>query len=283
MPDKKTGLVLEGGAMRGMFTAGTLDVFLDEDIHFDGAVGVSAGALFGINLFSRQRKRPLNYSCRFNGDKRYMGVGSLLKTGNYFNTEFAYYTVPFSIDVFDNETYKASGVSFYAVTTDIETGKAEYMLIEDVFKDMEIFRASASMPFVSKPVEINGRLYLDGGVSDSIPFRWMESMGYEKLVVVLTRDINYVKKPMNPMLVNMFYKKYPGMKEALLNRHNMYNESLAELSRYEKEGKVFVIRPSVPLTTGRTEKDPEKLKECYNIGFKDAGARVSALKEYLKA
>ena len=282
MSDKKVGLVLEGGAMRGMFTVGALDVFMDEGIHFDGMVGVSAGALFGVNYLSDQRSRALRYSQRFNGDKRYMGMGSFLRTGNYFNTEFAYNTVPYKIDIFDDETFKNSGVPFYAVATDIETGKPEYMLVSSVLDEMDIFRASSSMPFLSKPVEINGRFYLDGGVSNSIPFLWMEKMGYEKLVVVLTRDINYVKKPMNKMFVNMFYRKYPGMEQALLNRHIMYNESLEKLKEYEKSGKAFVLRPAQPLTTSRTEKDPEKLKACYDIGFRDAQGCIPALKEYLE-
>ena len=184
----KTGLVLEGGAMRGMYTAGVLDVMLDEDIHVDGVIGVSAGVLFGVNYLSKQRGRSIRYNKRFNGDKRYMGMHSLFTTGNIVNTEFAYYTVPYELDVFDDETFMNSGVPFYAVVTNMQTGKPEYMQIHSVFDQMEVLRASASMPLVSKPVYLDGVPYLDGGIADSIPYEKMMEMGYDRIIVVLTRD-----------------------------------------------------------------------------------------------
>lgn len=277
----KTGLVLEGGAMRGMYTAGVLDVFMEHGVHFDGIIGVSAGAVFGVNYLSGQRGRVIRYNCRFNTDKNYMGVGCLLKTGNYFNTEYAYYRVPRELDLFDDETYMSSGVPFYAVVTNVETGEPEYMRVENVLGQMETLRASASMPFASKPVEINGKKYLDGGVTDSIPFEKFAEMGYEKQVVVLTRDMSYRKKPMNGALISLFYRKYPEFRRRLKNRHIVYNESVHKLAELEKAGRAFVIRPSAPIEISRTEREPEKLKQVYALGRADAERELERLGKYL--
>lgn len=277
----KTGLVLEGGAMRGMYTAGVLDVFMEHGVHFNGIIGVSAGAVFGVNYLSGQRGRVIRYNCRFNTDKNYMGVGCLLKTGNYFNTEYAYYRVPRELDIFDDETYMSSGVPFYAVVTNVETGEPEYMRVESVLGQMETLRASASMPFASKPVEINEKKYLDGGVTDSIPFEKFAEMGYEKQVVVLTRDMSYRKKPMNSALISLFYRKYPEFRRRLKNRHIVYNESIHKLAELEKAGRAFVIRPSAPIEISRTEREPEKLKQVYALGRADAERELERLGKYL--
>ncbi len=277
----KTGLVLEGGAMRGMYTAGVLDVFMGRGVRFDGIIGVSAGAVFGVNYLSGQNGRVIRYNCRFNTDKSYMGVGCFLKTGNYFNTEYAYYRVPRELDLFDDETYKSSGVPFYAVVTNIETGAPEYIRVKSVLEQMETLRASASMPFASKPVEINGKKYLDGGVADSIPFEKFAEMGYGKQVVILTRDMGYRKKPMNGALISLFYRKYPEFRRRLRNRHIVYNESVRKLAELEKSGKVFVIRPSVPIEISRTEREPEKLKQVYALGRTDAEREFERLEKYL--
>ena len=191
----KTGLVLEGGGMRGMFTAGVLDAFYARGLHFDGVIGVSAGAVFGVNFLSRQPGRVIRYNKRYIRDPRYMGPGPLLRTGNLFSPDFAYGTVPTELDPFDQQSFQASGVPFYAVVTNIETGHAEYPLIENVFEQMDTLRASASLPFVSRPVAVGDGLYLDGGIVDSIPFQAMRALGYDRLVVVLTRDGSYRKGP----------------------------------------------------------------------------------------
>lgn len=266
----KTGLVLEGGAMRGMFTAGVLDVFIEHDIKVDGIIGVSAGALFGVNYLSKQPGRVLRYNKKYASDKRYMGMYSLIKTGDIVNKDFAYYTVAKSLDIFDNETFMASKIPYYVVTTNMETGRAEYMQIKNVFADMEILRASASMPFVSRPVILNGKKYLDGGVADSIPYQKFLEMGYERLIVVLTRDLNYVKKPMSKKLISLYYHDYPKFKEQLINRHENYNQSIETLKQLEKSGKVILIRPSQPIEIGRMEKNPEMLQKVYDFGKKDA-------------
>lgn len=279
----KTGLVLEGGAMRGMYTAGVLDVMLDHDIPFDGIIGVSAGALFGVNYLSKQRGRVIRYNKKYNGDKEYMGLKPLLKEGNIVSTRYAYDRVPKLYDVFDNGTYKknAEKTPFYAVITNMVTGEAEYRRITDVYEEMDILRASGSMPFVSHPVEIDKKKYLDGGVADSIPFAAFEQMGYDRLVVILTRDLDYRKKPMSPLLIDTAYHKYPEFADQLKKRHEVYNRSVRLLKRREEKGEIFVIRPSVPITIKRIETDPDKLQQVYEEGIKDATAEMSALQTFL--
>lgn len=277
----KTGLVLEGGAMRGMYTAGVLDVFMENNVRFDGVMGVSAGAVFGVNYPSGQVGRVIRYNCRFNTDRNYMGIGCLIKTGDFFNKEYAFYRVPRELDKFDDEAFKRSGMPFYAVVTNLESGEPEYIQVKSVLNEMEILRASCSMPFASKPVEINGKMYLDGGVTDSIPFQKFAEIGYEKQVVILTRDKSYRKKPMNRALTSLFYRKYPEFRRRLKNRHIMYNETLNRLEKYEAEGKAFIIRPSEPINISRTERDPEKLKQVYELGKSDAKKQLSDLLNYL--
>ena len=277
----KTGLVLEGGAMRGMYTAGVLDVLLSRGLSFDGIMGVSAGALFGPNFLSKQPGRVIRYNKRFIRDKRYKGWGCLLREGNLFSSGFAYGVVPRELDVFDDETFKKSGVPFYAVVTGLESGESEYMRINSVFDDMDILRASGSMPFVSRPVEIGGKLYLDGGVSDSVPYEALVRMGYDRLAVILTRDMDYRKKPMPALPVKLCFRRYPRFRDQLLKRHETYNRSVARLRELEERGEIFVIRPSAPIEIGRVESDPEKLQQVYELGLKDGEAVADRLAQFL--
>ncbi len=277
----KVGLVLEGGAMRGMYTAGVLDRFLQAQIAFDGIVGVSAGALFGVNYLSKQAGRAIRYNKRFNGDRHYMGLLPLLKEGNIVSTEYAYYKVPRELDVFDDATFASSCVPFYAVVTAMESGQAEYKQIHSVFDQMDTLRASGSMPYVSRPVLLDGKWYMDGAIADSIPFLWMAEQGYDKLVVVLTRDASYRKKPMSRRMAKLCYRKFPAFAEAIANRHAVYNAALETLLQWEKEGKALVLRPSAPIEIGRIEKDPDKLQAVYDLGVSDAQARLDELKSYL--
>ncbi len=277
----KTGLVLEGGAMRGMFTAGVLDAFLAAGVRADEVVGVSAGALFGVNYLSGQTGRAVRYNKRYNGDKNYMGLRPLLKEGNLFSTSYAYDLVPRKLDPFDDEAFQNSGVPFYAVVTDVDTGEAEYMRVKSVFEQMDVLRASGSMPFVSRPVEWQGRRYLDGGVSDSIPFRWMAARGCDRLIVVLTREEGYRKTPMKGALLRLLRRKYPAIARRLAARHTDYNRALEELERWQAEGRAFVIRPSVKTPISRIETDPEKLQQVYDLGLADGQAALPALKAYL--
>ena len=194
---KKVGLVLEGGSMRAMFTMGVLDVFMDENIEVDGIIGVSAGALFGPNYYSKQRSRALRYNKRFCKDPRFISLWSFLITGNIVNRKFAFYDVTYKHDIFDDETFKKNNKGYYATVTNIETGKAEYLEMKDVYNNLEILRATSAIPVVSKIVEINGKKYLDGGIADSIPLLQAEKMGYDKIIVVLTRPLDYRKKKSN--------------------------------------------------------------------------------------
>ena len=276
------GLVLEGGAMRGMYTAGVLDIFLDNQIEVDGIVGVSAGVLFGVNYLSKQRGRVIRYNKRFAKDKRYMGLSSLIKTGNIINKEFAYYEVPFKLDVFDQETYEKSNSDFYATITNLETGKPEYVKIKNVFEQMEILRATSAMPFVSKIVEINEKKYLDGGLADSIPIEKCKELGYDKIIVILTRPIEYRKKKSNERLTKIKYSKYPNLVQTINNRYKRYNETVEKIIDMESKKEIFVIRPSKKISLKRIERDESKLQEMYDLGLKDCKNKLEDLKKYLK-
>lgn len=279
----KIGLVLEGGAMRGLYTAGVLDVFLDKDIKVTDILGVSAGAVFGVNYKSNQRGRTLRYNLKYLNDKRYMSINSLIKTGNLVNKEFAYYTLPKELDIFDEKAYEDNNINFYAVITNMETGKPEYEKIDNAEEKIEVLRASSSMPFLSKPVLINNNSYLDGGISDSIPVLKAMEMGCDKVIVVLTRPIEYRKKKRNSFLIKMFYKKYPNLINTMVNRYKNYNNTVEEIIKLEEEGKIFVIRPSRLVDIKRVEKDPKKLQEMYDLGVSDTISRIEELKNYLRS
>lgn len=278
----KVGLVLEGGGMRGLYSQGVIDAFLDEDLKFAGVIGVSAGALFGVNLLSKQRGRGLRYNKRFIGQKNYMSFWSWLKTGNFVNKEFTYYKVPMELDVFDQKTFEESGAEFYAVATNVETGQPAYLPVKNVFKEMEIFRASSALPLVSKVVDWQGQKYLDGGLSDSIPVEFARSLGYDKLIVVLTRPLDYRKKPSKGRLYQLFYRKYPEFVRVASQRWKTYNREVEEVIKLEESGDLFAIRPDKDLDIGRLETDPEKFDEIYNIGLTDAQKMMPQLKAYLQ-
>ena len=279
----KIGLVLEGGAMRGLYTAGVLDVFLDKNIKVTDILGVSAGAVFGVNYKSNQRGRTLRYNLEYLNDKRYMSINSLIKTGNLVNKEFAYYTLPRELDIFDEKAYEDNNINFYAVITNMKTGKPEYVEIDNAEEKIEVLRASSSMPFLSKPVLINNNSYLDGGISDSIPVLKAIEMGCDKVIVVLTRPIEYRKKKRNSFLIKMFYKKYPNLINTMVNRYKNYNNTVEEIIKLEEEGKIFVIRPSRLVDIKRVEKDPKKLQEMYDLGVSDTISRIEELKNYLRS
>ncbi|HDR0618535.1 patatin-like phospholipase family protein [Pasteurella multocida] len=277
----KVGLVLEGGGMRAMFTAGVLDVFLTENVQVDGIVAVSAGVLFGVNYPAKQYGRALRYNKKYLNDKRYMGWHSLLTTGNIVNKDFAFYELPFSLDPFDAETFRQSKIDFYATLTNVQTGEAEYVKLDDVFNEMEVLRATSAMPFVSKMVEINGQYYLDGGIADSIPLKKCQALGYDKIIVVLTRPLEYRKKTTPSWIFNLFYRDYPHLVEKLKTRYQNYNDTVEEIIRLNNNKDIFVIRPSHHLPIGRIEKDVEKVQAMYDLGITDAKREMAALKAFL--
>ena len=279
----RNGLVLEGGAMRGLFTCGVLDTFMEKGIEFDGAVGISAGACFGCNLKSRQPGRALRYNLRFAGDKRYCSFRSLLKTGDIYNADFCYRQIPRELDPFDFESLKANPMEFYMGVTDIETGKAVFPKFTDGSdKELEWMRASASMPLAAKIVEIDGGKYMDGGIADSIPLKFMQDTGYERNVVVLTQPRDYVKGPNKLMpLMRLIYRKYPKFIEAMQHRHEMYNAETRYIFEQEKAGNVLVICPEKALGISRTEKHASELQRVYDMGKRIAESRMDEIREFL--
>lgn len=278
----KSALILEGGGMRGLYTAGVLDVLMENDICTDVAVGVSAGALFGINYKSKQIGRVLRYNLKYVGKPENMGWKSFVKTGNLMNKEFWFEDIPFKLDPMDCETYRNNKTEFHAVVTNLRNGRAEYKNIFDLENGdcMEYLRASGSLPFCSKPVVVNGIPYLDGGIADSIPLKQYFENGYEKAVVVLTRPKNY-RKNGDIHGAGLFYKKYPEFSETLKNRNRAYNEQCEYVENLENEGRILVIRPSETVAVSRTEKDPAVLQKMYNLGVKDCMGKIAEIKDYL--
>ncbi len=279
----KKGLVLEGGAMRGLYTCGIIDVMMEHNVWPDGLIGVSAGAAFGCNMKSRQPGRAIRYNMRFARDARYSGLRSLITTGNYFNAEFAYHTVPRDYDVFDVEVFEDNPMAFTVVCTDVETGKAVYKTLDTCNRDCyDWIRASASMPLASRVVELEGHKLLDGGVSDSIPLEQMERMGYERNVVVLTQPTDFVKEP-TPMMpvMRLALRKYPNMVQALADRHLMYNRQLDYVRRAEAEGRCLVIRPEKKIPIGHISHDADQMRLVYEMGRTQGEASIDAIRAFL--
>ena len=280
----KYGLVLEGGAMRGLFTAGVIDVLMENEISFDAVAGVSAGACFGCNYKSGQIRRAIRYNTRFCRDKRYCSTLSLIKTGDMFGAEFCYHTIPEKLDIFDKEAFDSSPVDFWVVCTDADTGKPVYhnCLTGDE-NDLTWMRASASMPLASKVVEVDGYRLLDGGVSDSSPLRKARELGFDKCVVVLTQPMGYVKQKNKALpVMRRVLRKYPKLLDAMARRQDVYNETVAYIRSEERAGRVFVIRPDAALEIGKIEHDPEKIQTAYDQGRAVGEKRLPALLEFLQ-
>lgn len=278
----KTCLVLEGGALRGIYTAGVLDELMKTNIKIDTIIGVSMGALIGVNYLSKQPGRALRYNKKYCNDKRYMSIRSLLKTGNLVNKEFAYYKLPKELDVFDYETYNKSKTKLYCVITNVETGNPEYIQIKDSDKDIEYLRATSAMPGLSRIIKINGKKYLDGGISDSIPINKALSMNFDRIIVVTTRELEYRKEEKNLKVLAFKYRKYPNLLNTMNNRGKNYNKTLEELIELEKTNKIFVIRPSKKIPIKRAEKNPDVIQQQYDLGVNDFKDIYNDLKEYLR-
>ena len=281
---QKLGLVMEGGAMRGLFTAGVIDVFMEHDIRTDGVIGVSAGATFGCNYLTKQKGRPLRYCIRFAKDPRFCSVSSLLLTGDMFGAEFCYHTIPEELDPIDNETFLQGGVPFYIVCTDVHTGKAVYHQCKDVLsrEELEWVRASASMPLCSRIVKAGQYEMLDGGIADSVPLKYFEYKGYARNIVILTQPADYVKQPNTTMpLVRQIYRNYPNLIRAMERRHTVYNRQTAYVREAEQSGRAFVIRPPEKLPVSHLTHDPDVMRNVYAIGRQTALQQLSALREFL--
>ena len=275
----QAGLILEGGGMRGLYTAGVLDYFMDINLEFKEVYGVSAGACNACSYLSKQRGRSLRVNTEYLDDPRYCGLESLIRTGDLFGVDMLYDIIPNELDPYDYETFAEYPGKAYAVTTNCETGKAEYMELQDMHRDILAVRASSSLPMVSRMVEIQGYHYLDGGISDSIPVIQSMKNGNQKNVVVLTRDPSYRKEPSKTMAAfRMRYSKYPNLIRQMEHRHIRYNRTLDFLKKGEEAGKIFVIQPQKPVEIARIEKNKEKLKE---IGYEEARNLHGELMEFL--
>lgn len=280
---KKFAMALEGGGMRGMYTAGVLDTLMNMNIYADATVGVSAGAVFGCNYKSRQIGRTIRYNTAYCKDRRYASMKNWVKTGSVYDPEFAYEKIPNELDVFDRATFKESPMRFTVVCTDMETGTPAYFdCTEGGRRDLELMRASAAVPVALSAVEVEGRRFVDGGITDAVPYRRALSYGYEKTVVILTQPRGYIKEPNKLMpFLKRYYKDYPMLVRALEERHNMYNRQREELALLEEEGKIFVIRPSESVALPVVERDEKRLKRIYSIGCEDMKKELDRLKKYL--
>lgn len=274
---------MEGGGMRGMFVAGVCDVLMENGIVFDGAVGVSAGAAFGCNYKSGQIGRAIRCTAKHCREKEYCSLRTLIKTGDLFGAEYCYHEIPEKLDVFDKEAFEKNPMEFYVVCTDVLSGKTVYRKCEKAdYTTLEWIRASASLPLVSNVVEIDGYKLLDGGITDSIPLKFFCDNSYDKNIVILTQPKDYLKTKNQLMpLVKKVLKKYPGIVEAMSNRHIMYNKAVEYVTEKERAGFAFVIRPETTLPAGRVDMKPDKLWETYNIGRQIAEKNIEKIKEYL--
>ena len=281
----KTGLIMEGGAMRGMFTAGVLDVLMENGLVTDGAIGVSAGAVFGCNYKSHQIGRVIRYNTEYCNDKRYASFKNLVKTGNLYSEQFCYHEVPEKLDPFNEAAFAASPMDFFVVCTDVKTGEPIYHKCRTGnAEDVRWMEASASMPLAAKIVKIGHYGLLDGGVADSIPVRFFESIGYKRNLIILTQPKGYTKKK-NKFLpaIRARYFRYPAFVEAVADRHERYNETLSYISMLEQAGKDYVIRPPIPLEIGAMERDPAQLRRVYETGRAVAQIQVEKIRDFLNA
>lgn len=279
----KVGLVLEGGAMRGIYTAGVIDTLMKENILVDGIIGVSAGALFGMNYKSKQIGRVKRYNENYIKDKNYFGINSYLKTGNVMNEEFCFHKLINELDPVDFDEFKNNKVEFYVVVTNIENGNAEYIKINDLRNkdELEYLRASGSMPFFSKIVNINNKKYLDGAIGDSIPLKKMKELGFDKLIVVLTRPKGYKKKKKLFKFGKFYYKDYPLFVKKINERYKNYNNEINYIEKEYKNNNIVVIRPSRLIKIKRIEKNIDKINEMYELGVNDTLSMLEEIKVYL--
>jgi predicted patatin/cPLA2 family phospholipase len=281
----KSALVLEGGAKRGIYTAGVLDVLLENEILTDAVFGVSAGAVHGCSYASMQHGRSIRYTVKYNNDYRFMSWRSFFKSGSVVDTKFSYHELPEKLDPYDNHTFQKQGIEFYAVASDLKTGRPEYLKCTDMFADIDCIRASASMPFVAQIVKTRNKHLLDGGITDSIPIQKALDMGFDKNIVVLTRPLGYRKKPMPwfmKILAKRVYKKYPKFIQAMFERYQMYNNQVDFVADLQKQGKIIVIRPSRFIDISRMETNLDTIKQMYQLGREDAQQMLPQIKAFLK-
>lgn len=280
----KKGLVLEGGGMRGLFSAGVMDVMMEAGVTFDGVIGVSAGASFGCNYKSHQPGRVLRYNLNYVDHPDYMGLLSWLKTGNFIGAEFAYHTLPTQLDVFDDATFESNPMEFYVVCLDAETGKPIYKRVDKCDRDgRDWIRASGSMPLVSVPVKLEGHTMLDGAMGDNIPLQYFQSIGYERNIVILTQPRGFQKSPSKafPLIKLLMKGRYPKVVEAMQHRHELYNKQLLYLAEQERKGQTLLIYPPHKIDISRVEKNKQKLQATYDLGRSTALDLLPVIRNFL--
>ncbi|MCR1876337.1 patatin family protein [Paraclostridium bifermentans] len=279
----KIGLILEGGGMRGIYTAGVLDFFIEKNIEVDITIGVSAGSCHASSYLSKQYKRAYNATVDYINDKRYLSFSNLIKTGSIFGMDFMFNKIPNELNIYDYDTFAKSKSKFVVVATNCETGSPEYFELKDLKKEIIYMQASCSIPMFANIVEIDDFKLVDGGVSDSIPIEYSLNQGYKKNIVVLTRDITYKKNKQKFLpIVNKRYKKYPNLVKAIENRHLNYNKSLNLVNQLEKDGDVLVIRPKKPVNVSQIEKNAKKLTALYEEGYDDAKELYDKILDFIK-
>ncbi|MEG2348201.1 MAG: patatin family protein [Clostridia bacterium] len=279
----KVGLILEGGGMRGLYTSGVLDFFIENNIEFEEVVGVSAGSANGASYISKQNRRNYDINLTYANDKNYLSFRNFIKTGSVFNMDMLFNKIPEKLFPYDYNAFNNSNTNFVVVATNCDTGKPEYIKIKDMKKDVLYLQASCSMPLVSKIVEVDGLKLLDGGISDSIPVEYLLSKGFDKCVVIKTRDRNYIKGTNKTMrIVRRKYKKYPNLINTIENRYKVYNETCKKIYELEKIGKVFVIEPKSTIKVSQIEKDKVKLHDLYTQGYNNAKECFNDLLQFIK-
>ncbi|WP_297489445.1 patatin family protein [uncultured Cetobacterium sp.] len=281
-----TGLVLEGGGLRGVYTSGVLDYFLTQNLEFNYTIGVSAGAIYSASYASRQKERNLEIELKYLDDERYMGLKYLIKTGNYINLDFAYRKMTYEYFPFDFETFKNNNREFKVGAFNCLTGETEFFSKKDYKNTEDLLQAliaTGSLPFLSKERLLNNKIYLDGGIAAPIPLEESIKDGNDKHVIILTQEKEYKKLAMRPQsLIKTYYRKYPKVAKALIERHEVYNNLLKKINELEKSGKVFVIRPTENLEVGRLERDLSKIEALYHLGISDAKNIYNNLLQWLE-
>lgn len=272
------GLILEGGGMRGVYTAGVLDCLMDHHLQFRQVYGVSAGACHACSYLSGQRGRAVRTVIDYAGERRYASWYNLVTTGEFFGAEFIYELIPNRLIPFAYQTFSQSPMTLYATLTSCRTGLPVYRQVRDMHRDIEVIRASSSLPFLAQPVFLQGEPYLDGGIADSIPLARAIADGNKKNLVVLTQHCGYRKKPSRfSEAARIAYRRYPRLVESLASRHLRYNQALELVAQQEAEGNAIVIQPRQPVEISRLEKDKDKLRELYQQGYADAKEKLEQM------
>lgn len=279
----KSGLVLEGGGLRAIYTSGVLDAFMENDIEFPYVIGVSAGSCNGVSFLGKNIHRMRDIYIGYSSDERYMSLKSMFKNGEYLNSKWIFGELSYDMFPLNYENYDSSNAVMCCVATNARTGKPEYFYPKSFRNGCEELRASCALPVAAKPVKLGKDYYYDGGLTDSIPLKRAFEDGCEKCVVILTQDKGYVKKPMgHPRAVKRTLRHYPLMAEEILVRHKMYNEQRKYVFEQEKLGNALVICSDVPISVPTLEKNPKKLKEIYDIGYRQGLENIDKVREFIK-